>query len=117
MWSEALKNYVILISPKYAQFYLGLALLGVSIKDIIRFKYFRNFFYSVHVKLGIGTVIADFFQERAFLFLKKALMNFDDSMPFRGPKEFVDGDFKYTFEMNVDYSYFLGQECIFYKGE
>ena len=59
----------------------------------------------------------NFFQEQAFIFLKKALMNFDENMPFRGPKKFVDGDFKYTFEMNGDYSYFLGQECIFYKGE
>lgn len=59
----------------------------------------------------------NFFQEKAFLFLKKALMNFDDSMPFRGPKEFSDGDFKYTFEMDGDYDYFKGQERIFYKGK
>ncbi|MEA3430607.1 MAG: DUF5680 domain-containing protein [Nanoarchaeota archaeon] len=59
----------------------------------------------------------DFFQTRAFPFLKKALMNFDDDMPFRGPKEFIEGDFRYTFEMEGDYDYFKGQERIFYKGE
>jgi len=58
-----------------------------------------------------------FFQEEAFPFLKKALMTFDDSMPFRGPKEFSEGDFKYFFEMEGDYSYFKGKEKILYKGE
>ena len=58
-----------------------------------------------------------FFEEQAFPFLKKALMNFDDNMPFRGPKEFSEGDFKYTFEMDGDYDYFKGQEKILYKGE
>ena len=59
----------------------------------------------------------DFFQEQVFPFLKKALMNFDKKMPFRGPKEFSEGEFKYIFEMEGDYSYFKGQERIFYNGE
>ena len=59
----------------------------------------------------------DFFQEQVFPFLKKALMNFDDNMPFRGPKEFSDGDLKYIFEMQGGYDYFKGVERIFYKGE
>jgi len=59
----------------------------------------------------------DFFQDQAFPFLKKALRNFGDDMPFRGPAEFSDGDFKYTFEMEGDYSYFKGKETIFFKGE
>ena len=42
-------------------------------------------------------------------------MNFDENMPFRGPKEFSDGDFKYIFEMEGDYDYFKGQERILYK--
>jgi len=58
-----------------------------------------------------------FFKEQTFPFLKKALMNVDEKMPFRGPKEFSEGDFKYTFEMDGDYDYFKGQERIFYKGE
>ena len=59
----------------------------------------------------------DFFQDQAFPFLKKALMNFDDSAPFRGPKEFIEDDFKYTFILEGDYDYFHGQERIFYKGQ
>jgi len=44
-----------------------------------------------------------FFQERVFPFLKRALINFDNSMPFRGPREYSEGDFKYTFEMDGEY--------------
>ena len=40
----------------------------------------------------------------------------DDSMPFRGPKEFVDGGFRYSFELRGDYKYFTGRESIIYKG-
>ena len=58
-----------------------------------------------------------FFQEQAFPFLKRALMNFEDGTPFRGPREFSEGDFKYTFEMHGDYDYFKGQERISYKGD
>ncbi|MCF7901436.1 DUF5680 domain-containing protein [Candidatus Woesearchaeota archaeon] len=59
----------------------------------------------------------EFFEKQAFIFLKKALMNFDENMPFRGPKEYSEGDFKYTFEIEGNYEYFKGQEKIFYKGE
>ena len=58
----------------------------------------------------------DFFQNEAFPFLKRALMNMDDSMPFRGPKEFVEGDFRYAFELKGDYQYFTGRESITHKG-
>jgi hypothetical protein len=51
-----------------------------------------------------------------FSFLKKALMNMDDSMPFRGPKEFKEGDFRYVFELKGDYQYFTGRESITHKG-
>jgi hypothetical protein len=42
-------------------------------------------------------------------------MNFDEHLPFRGPVEFSEGDFKYTFKMQGDYAYFIGQERIFSK--
>jgi hypothetical protein len=58
----------------------------------------------------------DFFQNEAFPFLKNALTNMDDSIPFRGPKEFVAGDFKYTFGFKGDYTYFTGRESITNKG-
>lgn len=58
----------------------------------------------------------DFFQEEVFPFLKKALMNIDDLMPLRGPKEFVNGDFRYVFKIKGDYRYFTGRESITHKG-
>jgi len=62
------------------------------------------------------TYSTDFFQNEAFPFLKQALMNMDDSMPFRGPKEFNQGDFRYMFELRGDYQYFTGREAITHKG-
>ena len=59
---------------------------------------------------------SDFFQSQAFPFLKKALTHMDEQMPFRGPSEFTEGDFKYTFNMNGDYSYFTGKEAISCQG-
>jgi hypothetical protein len=58
----------------------------------------------------------NFFQDEVFPFLKKALMNIDDSMPFRGPKEFNEGDFRYSFDINGDYKYFTSKEIITHKG-
>jgi hypothetical protein len=57
----------------------------------------------------------DFFQNEAFPFLKKALREMEDSMPFRGPQKFEEGDFRYSFKMNGDYSYFTGRETIHHK--
>jgi hypothetical protein len=53
-----------------------------------------------------------FLQEQAFPFLKRALMSFDDGTPFRGPQEFSEGDFRYTFELDGDYEYFKGRKYL-----
>ena len=58
----------------------------------------------------------DFIHNEVFVFLRKALMNFKDEMPFRGPIEFEEGDFRYVFKINGDYQYFTGREAIYYKG-
>ena len=58
----------------------------------------------------------NFYQNEAFQFLKRALMNMDDLMPFRGPKEFIDGNFRYTFELKGDYRYFTGRESVTHNG-
>lgn len=66
----------------------------------------------------------EFYQEQVFPFLKRALMDFEDEMPFRGPEEFEEGDFRYTFKIETEpafntreYDYFKGQERVTYKGE
>ena len=56
-----------------------------------------------------------FFENEVFPFLKKALMNFDESTPFRGPPSLEEGDFKYLFVIDGDYKYFTARESIFHK--
>lgn len=58
-----------------------------------------------------------FITDTVFSFLQNALMNFDESMPFRGPENFQEGDFMYTFTMDWSYEYFTWQEKVFYKNE
>lgn len=65
---------------------------------------------------GVEGVTYDFLKEEIFPFLKKTLMNISEDLPFRGPREFVEGDFKYTFEFEGDYSYFRGREAVLYQG-
>ena len=50
--------------------------------------------------------------------LRPALMQVgsDDIIPVRGPKEYVNGEYKYTFEVTGDLNSFEGEENI-YKGE
>jgi hypothetical protein len=43
-------------------------------------------------------------------------MNVDNKMPFRGPSQFKENDFEYSFQLNGDYTYFKGRETIKYKG-
>lgn len=68
---------------------------------------------------GIATdkLPSEFINTEVYSFLKKALMNFEDAVPFRGPAEFKEGDFRYHFEHKGDYKYFTGREAVEYKGE
>ncbi len=48
-----------------------------------------------------------------FTFLKKALMQVSPQMPFRGPEEFAEDEWKYTFRLiRGDITDFLGEENI-----
>ena len=53
------------------------------------------------------------FSNEVFTFLKKALSHVERDQPFRGPKEFSEGDFKYkTWATPSDISRFNGDETI-----
>jgi len=58
----------------------------------------------------------EFLQEHAFPFLRRALMKFDENMPFRGPSHYSEGDLKYEFEIDGDYTYFTARENLSVKG-
>ena len=47
--------------------------------------------------------------------LRPALMlvGQDGILPVRGPKEYVNGEYKYTFEVDGDLEYFIGTETIY----
>ena len=51
--------------------------------------------------------------------LRPALMKVgedDTIIPVRGPKEFINGEYKYTFEVQGDINYFNGIEIIYKNG-
>lgn len=51
-------------------------------------------------------------------FLKQALMNAKPEEPFRGPKEYDNGEFTYSFIMiNGDMHGFIGKEEIYHDGQ
>ena len=47
--------------------------------------------------------------------LRPALMQVgnDDTIPVRGPKEYINGKYKYTFHVTGDLDYFEGEESIY----
>lgn len=56
-------------------------------------------------------------EAEVFSFLKKALAECSKDEPLRGPKEFSEGDWRYTNEWSHDLAEFTGHEEITYKGE
>ena len=67
-----------------------------------------------------GQTIGDLskeFIDKTFEFLKKALHNFTNEVPFRGLDGFEESDFKYSFTFKGDYTYFTGREVVLHKGQ
>ena len=64
------------------------------------------------------TLIEDLSEEAVDNALRPALMQVgeEDILPLRGPKEFINNGFKYTFQVDGDLDYFEGTETI-YKDE
>ncbi len=50
-------------------------------------------------------------------FLKKALLMVDEDLPFRGPQEFVEGDWRYINQVKGDLRFFNGVEEILHNGK
>lgn len=60
-----------------------------------------------------GRTLSDGFDSQ---FLKKALLSVSEEMPFRGPKEFKEGDFLYRCDAKGDFWWFSGREEIYKDG-
>ena len=52
-----------------------------------------------------------------YIFLRKALNLINVEKPFRGPKEFCGGEYRYMNIVNGDVEKFFGQEQIYYREE
>ncbi|MDH4329956.1 MAG: DUF5680 domain-containing protein [Candidatus Moranbacteria bacterium] len=55
--------------------------------------------------------------DQSYAFLKEALRNTDENNPLRGPEKYEIEDWKYVFEKNGDWSYFIAKEQVFYKNK
>ena len=49
-------------------------------------------------------------------FLKEALLHVPEDMPFRGPEEYVNGDYAYSCSAEGNPDWFQGKETIRYRG-
>lgn len=61
-----------------------------------------------------GSVVVDeIVPDDLYKVLTKALRNAPENMPYRGPKELIDGDFTYKNELEGDVERFSGEERIY----
>ncbi len=65
-----------------------------------------------------GRIYFDFVSpKKVYSFLKSALRQVKVGRPFRGPSNFVEGDFEYIDKSNGSIDNFTGTEIIIYKGK
>lgn len=50
-------------------------------------------------------------------FLKEALFHVPEDLPFRGPEEYVNGDYTYKCQVTGDFDWFQGDETILFQGK
>ena len=55
------------------------------------------------------------FTHETIIFLKKALLAMDPEKPYRGPKKFKEGDWRYESELTGNIKDFIGNEKIYHK--
>ena len=61
-----------------------------------------------------GRVIGDHFSGD---FLKEALLHVPEDAPYRGPREYANGDYLYRCHIEGDFDWFQGQETIDHQGK
>ena len=60
----------------------------------------------------VGRVIGEGFSGD---FLKESLLHVPEDKPFRGPKQYVSGDYRYDCDIEGDVEWFWGKETISFK--
>ena len=66
---------------------------------------------------GVAEGVSEKLVDEIYSFLKKALINFKEDTPFRGPERFLVGDFEYTFSFEGSFEFFKGGELIKHCGK
>ena len=61
----------------------------------------------------VGRVIGDPFSGD---FLKEALLHVPEEQPYRGPKQYANGDYTYRCDIDGGFEWFQGKEIIEYQG-
>lgn len=74
--------------------------------------YWAMNYYGVTLDESLGEEAMDKALRPALMMVGK-----DDIIPVRGPKEFANGDYKYTFNVQGDLNYFNGIETIYRNDE
>lgn len=64
-----------------------------------------------------GRMLVDQSPHLFFSFLKSALLQVPEEMPFRGPEELISGDFCYTCQVEGDIKWYRGKEMVFYQSQ
>ena len=50
-------------------------------------------------------------------FLKEALLHVPEEKPYRGPREYTNGDYVYRYDTDGNFDWFQGKETIDYQGK
>lgn len=66
----------------------------------------------VWIMVYYGFIVKGFKADPIYAVLRNALMRMPENAPFRGPKEFKDGEFNYSNAWNGDIEKYLGEEQI-----
>ena len=56
-------------------------------------------------------------EKEVYGFLKQALLRISEAAPFRGPKEFIASDYKYSCKFVGNFDHFSGIECIYLNND
>jgi len=70
---------------------------------------------TIWMMVYYGFVINMTLQTEIYGFLKKALLNFTEDMPYRGPEKLEDGDWLYINKVTGYFDRFSGEETITFK--
>lgn len=86
----------------------GTKFIGEEVVYINNKTYWAMNYHGVTLDESLGEVAMDKALRPALMMVGK-----DNIIPVRGPKEFVNGEYKYKFDVDGDLNYFNGTETVY----